>query len=267
LKTLWRPGSPLRISRLQAAEVAAEEELARRQRENLARLQRLCDQLETLARSAEPSLKDGERGLRDARTALDDLGPLPSRGEHEELTARLRNAHAALVPRVRELREIDEWQRWANAGVQEELCRRAESLREVADPAEAARQLAELQARWKQVPTAPRERSQSLWLRFRTAADEVRARSDQHSRSRPGSGPPPGRQRGALPAGRSAGRLDRLDQDRREIKAAGGVEGDWAGPRAAKGRPGNASAPPVIGSSRDARRTWRGARRSGPRTW
>ena len=136
-------------SRLQAAEAAAEEELARKQRENLARLQRLCDQLETLARAAEPSLKDGEHGLRDARTALDDLGPLPSRREHEELTARLRNAHAALVPRVRELREIDEWQRWANAGVQEELCRRAESLREVADPAEAARQLAELQARWK----------------------------------------------------------------------------------------------------------------------
>lgn len=167
-------------ARLQAAEAAAEEELARRQRENLARLQRLCDQLETLARAGELSLKDGERGLRDARTALDDLGPLPSKREHEELTERLRNAHAALVPKVRELREIDEWQRWANAGVQEELCRRAEALHEVADPAEAARQLAELQARWKQVATAPREKAQSLWLRFKTAADAVRSRSDQH---------------------------------------------------------------------------------------
>ena len=167
-------------SRLQAAEAAAEEELARRQRENQARLQRLCDQLEAFARAADLSLKDGERGLKDARTALDDLGPLPSRREHEDLTARLRNAHAALAPRVRELREIDEWQRWANAGVQEELCRRAEALREVADPAEAARQLAELQARWKQVATAPRDKSQSLWLRFKAAADEVRARSDRH---------------------------------------------------------------------------------------
>jgi len=167
-------------SRLQAAEAAAEEELARRQRENLTRLEHLCDQLETLARTGELSLKDGERGLRDARTALDDPGPLPSRREREELTERLGSAHAALVPKVRELREIDEWQRWANAGVQEELCRRAEALREVADPAEAARQLAELQARWKQVATAPREKSQSLWLRFRTAADAVRSRSDQH---------------------------------------------------------------------------------------
>jgi Domain of Unknown Function (DUF349) len=167
-------------ARLQAAETAAEEELLRRQRENLARLEHLCDQLETLARTAELSLKDGERGLREARTALEDPGPLPSRRDHEELARRLRDAHAALVPKVRELREVDEWQRWANAGVQEELCQRAEALREVADPAEAARQLAELQARWKQVATAPREKSQSLWLRFKTAADQVRGRSDQH---------------------------------------------------------------------------------------
>ncbi len=73
---------------------------------------------------------------------------------------------------------MDEWQKWANAGVQEDLCRRVEQLMEVQDLAVAARQLRELQVQWKQVAAAPKAQSQALWTRFKAASDAVRARCD-----------------------------------------------------------------------------------------
>ena len=104
--------------------------------------------------------------------------PLPARQDRVAVDDRLKAVLSALSPRVHELRDLDEWQRWANAGVQEDLCRRVEALMEVTDLAEAARKLRDLQAQWKQVATAPREQAQPLWTRFKAASDAVRARCD-----------------------------------------------------------------------------------------
>ena len=57
-----------------------------------------------------------------------------------------------------EARETDEWRRWANAGIQEELCKRMEALRDSKDGAdlpEIARQLRDLRRQWKAVSVAP----------------------------------------------------------------------------------------------------------------
>ena len=75
--------------------------------------------------------KDLERGLRSVRTALENLGSLPTRRDREEVTQRLRAVQVALQQRRLELRDLDEWHRWANLGVQETLCRRLEALRHV----------------------------------------------------------------------------------------------------------------------------------------
>jgi hypothetical protein len=48
----------------------------------------------------------------------------------------------------------------------------------VEDAAEAARHVRELQEEWKKVAAAPRDQGQVLWRRFKTAIDEVRARTD-----------------------------------------------------------------------------------------
>ena len=48
---------------------------------------------------------------------------MPSKRDHQEIRTRLEQTRTALGPRVQELREADEWQRWANLQVQEELCR------------------------------------------------------------------------------------------------------------------------------------------------
>ena len=56
--------------------------------------------------------------------------------------------------------------------------RKAEALRAVEDPADAARQLRDLQEEWKKVAAGPRDQGQVLWRRFKTAIDEVRGRTD-----------------------------------------------------------------------------------------
>jgi hypothetical protein len=158
-------------------EAEAREQEQRRQREALERLRQLADRLEALPGSEALTLKDGERALRDLRAALEGPGPL---GGHREIAERLKAIQSALFPRVQELRETDEWARWANVGIQEELCRQAEALREVADATEAARQLRELQQQWKRASVVPRDRARELWDRFRKAGDDVHARAETH---------------------------------------------------------------------------------------
>ncbi|RPJ54836.1 MAG: DUF349 domain-containing protein, partial [Acidobacteria bacterium] len=163
-----------------AREDEARESRSREERENLERLTRLAGHAETLVGRPDLTLKDCDHAARDVKAALDHPGPLPSRQDRETTVERLRKVHAALTPRVQELREADDWQRWANATIQEEICRKAEALVAETDAAEAARKLRELQAQWKKVTLVPRDQSQALWLRFKAAQDAVRATTDQY---------------------------------------------------------------------------------------
>ncbi len=167
-------------SRLAAREQAAREARQREAADHQARLEALAHHLESLAAAPDASLKDLDRAVRDARAAIDHPGPFVSRADGERLLQRLRQAHAALAPRVAEVREADEWRRWANATVQEELCHKAEALTAVEDPAEVARQLRELQQEWKKVAAGPKDQGEALWHRFKAACDQSRMRVDSH---------------------------------------------------------------------------------------
>ncbi len=167
-------------AKLRDREAVSREERARLLADNHVRLQALCAELEALSATQGLSLKQAERAVRDARAAIDDAAPLPTRQDRDAADARLKAVLSTLFPRVQELREMDEWQKWANAGVQEELCQRVEQLLQVDDLAAAARQLRELQAQWKNVAAAPKGRSQALWNRFKAASDGVRTRCDAY---------------------------------------------------------------------------------------
>ena len=104
-----------------------------------------------------------------------------------------------MAPRLHDLREMDEWKRFANAAVQEELIAKAEALRakysldgstevlpdgstvtkeaKPEDIEKAARELHEIQERWKQVAEAPRAQAQALWHRYRQAADPIQTKA------------------------------------------------------------------------------------------
>jgi Arc/MetJ-type ribon-helix-helix transcriptional regulator len=150
------------------------------EQDNLKRLQQVARQVETLAAAEQISLKAGDRALRDIRMAIDDRAPLPSKKDRQELQARLEAARAKLAPRVQELRDADEWQRWANLQVQEELCKEMEALKTEENLDTASRRMRELQGRWKQVALAPRAQGEAMWRRFKSAQDEVFARTSAH---------------------------------------------------------------------------------------
>ena len=152
----------------------------RQEQDNLRRLQQLCRQLETLAAGEQITLKAGDRALRDIRTALEQRVPLPSKKDRQELHARLEHARAIIAPRVQELRDADEWQRWANLQVQEELCREMETLKTEENPDTASRRMRELQGRWKEVALAPRTQGEAMWRRFKAAQDEIFNRTAAH---------------------------------------------------------------------------------------
>jgi len=166
--------------RQQAERAEAQAREARARQEALARVTQFAARVESLAARADLTLKGGERALRDVRAALADLPALPSRREDDEMTARLKNVQTALSAKVQELRELTDWQRWANLGVQEQLCAKMEALSSLEDPLEIARQVHALQEQWRAASDVPRPQGDALWRRFKAAHDIVWARCAAH---------------------------------------------------------------------------------------
>ena len=168
------------VAALEEKELQYQQARAKVEQDHLRRLQQLCRQVETLATTEQITLKAGDRALREIRTAMEERVPLPSKKDRQEILARLEAARAALAPRAQELRDADEWQRWANLQVQEEICKEMEALKAEENLDVAGRRMRELQARWKPVALAPRAQGEVMWRRFKTAQDEVFARTSAH---------------------------------------------------------------------------------------
>src|SRR5262249_15565515 len=128
------------------------------------------------------SLKEAEKAAKDLRAAIETPLNVPHH-EREYLVERLKAALGVLAPKLHELREMDEWKRFANAAVQEELIAQAEALgkkydlEKPEDMEKAARELHDIQERWKQAAEAPRAQAQALWHRYRQAADPIQAKA------------------------------------------------------------------------------------------
>ena len=147
----------------------------RQQEENLRRLQSVVQALEKRATAESLSLKDADTVIKDVKLAVGTMGPLPTPQDREDVTVRLQAVRAAVQPRLEELRNAEEWKRWANVQVQEDLCTKMEALLAVAeaDPEKTANEMRALQEKWKPVAAAPRSQAEVLWTRFRTAQGQV----------------------------------------------------------------------------------------------
>jgi hypothetical protein len=178
------PSAGERLERAMAAleQKEHEQQLLRTkyEQDNLKRLQQICRHVQTLAELEPLTLKAGDRALRDIRSALEDRLPLPSKRDRQDIQTKLEAARAKLAPRVQALREADEWQRWANLQVQEDLCREMEALKTEENIEVAGRKMRALQARWKQVALAPRTQGEAMWRRFKGAQDDVFHRAATH---------------------------------------------------------------------------------------
>ena len=136
--------------------------------------------IEAVAGRADLTLKAGERALKDVRTALGSLPQLPSKKDYDDLMKRFKAAQTALMPKVQELRDIADWQRWANVGIQEQLCEKMEALKALEDPEEIAKQVRDLQQQWRQAADVPRAQGEALWKRFKAAHDDAWTRCEAH---------------------------------------------------------------------------------------
>ncbi|HEY7500204.1 MAG TPA: DUF349 domain-containing protein [Vicinamibacterales bacterium] len=168
----------------------AEEKRAAAERtlkQQVLRVEQLLERVTARAAAEDLTLREADRSVRDLKSAIDAPPAVPPREQHA-LVERLKAAMTLMAPRLHELREMDEWKRFANAAVQEELIAKAEGLHakynigstdesKPEDVEKAARDLHEIQERWKQVAEAPRAQAQALWHRYRQAADPIQAKA------------------------------------------------------------------------------------------
>jgi hypothetical protein len=151
------------------AERAAER--ARREAEaaeNARRVDEVAARLESLVESADKKAIDS--ALKSAKSVVDAMHALKA-----EARARYDAARARLVARQSELAEAESWKRWANVPHLEKLVAQMKALSEREDLAgqELGKELKALQAAWKQVGPAPKEKSEALWKQFKELSDVV----------------------------------------------------------------------------------------------
>ena len=146
---------------------------------NLAALEALSADMERVVGDAHVKLKTAEKKLQQADSKLPTLSVLPS-GLKRKALERFHEARRQLFIKVGELREAEEWKRWANVPKQEELIALVEAVAASEDAGPLPTMLKQLQEAWKEVGPAPQEKAQELWQRFKTASDKVYERIVQH---------------------------------------------------------------------------------------
>jgi hypothetical protein len=171
-------------------------------KQQVQRVEQLLERVTARAAAEDLNLREADRAVRDLKSAMEAPPAVPAREQHA-LVERIKAAMAVMAPKLHDLREMDEWKRFANAAVQEELIAKVEALRakysldgtsvaasevkadgtaEVTPPKpedieKAAHELHEIQERWKQVAEAPRAQAQALWHRYRQAADPIQVKA------------------------------------------------------------------------------------------
>ncbi len=177
------------VSRAFEARETTVREAAEKSKLDLAvKLQRLAERAKRASESETITLREGERVLRDVMTALEEVGSGEHTKEVTEAIAALRAQQEMVAPRVKHLRDMDDWRRFANAQQQEQLIAMAEAIvaslkaeeeaGKTAELAATAKALREFHLRWQEVADAPRHSAQRLWDRFKTATDFIRSRCE-----------------------------------------------------------------------------------------
>ncbi|HEY0194172.1 MAG TPA: DUF349 domain-containing protein, partial [Kofleriaceae bacterium] len=162
-----------------ARRAARDEERAARQKEDAERgaaiaasLSALCADMEDLAAQAKQDFKAIDRLLNQASKAFEQIGKAPA-GERDAIADRYRQARAKLATRAGELREAEDWARWANVPKAEAMIETAKQLLEAPTTPDLGNRLRGLQALWKEVGPMPQRRSKELWEQFKTLCDQV----------------------------------------------------------------------------------------------
>jgi hypothetical protein len=138
--------------------------------DNQDELERLCETLEELVDN--DKLRGFDRTLKDTDKLRRKIGPLP-RNAADALRERYDEARRKAVIRLGELREADEWKRWATVPKMEALVEKAKVLLADTEHKKLGDALKGLQKEWRELGAAPREKGDELWKVFKATCDEV----------------------------------------------------------------------------------------------
>jgi hypothetical protein len=240
----------------------------------LVQLRRLSERARRVADAEAITLREGDRLMRDITAGLEAATSAGSSKALDEAAGELRELQAKVAPRVRELREMDDWRRFANAQRQEQLITMAEAIvaslkadeeaRKETDLGATARALRELHTEWQQAAEAPRQSAQRLWDRFRNATDFIRSRCEPYFAKRREERTAAQQKRHSI-----VEECESLASSNEWARAAArfqALQTEWQELGRPAGESDRGSAPRVTRSLRVAARTSPIARRSGPRT-
>ncbi|MBA3397387.1 MAG: DUF349 domain-containing protein, partial [Deltaproteobacteria bacterium] len=158
----------------QAAERAArQKEDAERGAAIGASLVAMCADMEQLAATTTKDIRTIDRLLSQAAKAFEQVGKIPGAADRDTIAERYRTARAKLVGRAGELREAEDWERWANVPKAEALIQTAKEMIAAPTTPDLGNRLRGLQALWKEVGPMPQRRSKELWDQFKTLCDQV----------------------------------------------------------------------------------------------
>lgn len=158
------------------ARAAKAKEDAERGKQIAASLAAMVDEMEQLLAVDTSTLEGGrvlDRTLSQAQKAFEQLGRVPS-DLRTALADRYGAVRGKVVVLVQDLREAEDWQRWANVPRAEALIGEAKAMIELETAApDLAAKLKTLQARWKEIGALPPRRSKELWEQFKATCDQV----------------------------------------------------------------------------------------------
>ncbi|MBI2566900.1 MAG: DUF349 domain-containing protein [Candidatus Schekmanbacteria bacterium] len=137
-------------------------------KENLQKKEKLCEEVEALGESCE--WKEAADRIKAAQEEWKAIGPVP-KAKSDAIWRRFRAACDHFFARRDGHYSARDADRHENARILTSLCERAEAVTQSTDWKETADALKALQAEWKLVGPAPKEESEALWKRFRTACD------------------------------------------------------------------------------------------------
>ncbi len=162
---------PVAASGPSAAEIRQAQEQERRERG--ARIAAMAARLEALGSAEKLTLREADAALREVRIAHEELGKVPVK-----LAQRVRAARAALFAKSQPLREAEDWTRWSNAAIQEQLCERVEGLVGREDFEKVSAELRDCDERWSTARHAPRDQAEALRQRYQAVRSRVKERVD-----------------------------------------------------------------------------------------
>jgi hypothetical protein len=137
-----------------------------------ASLAAMCDDMEQLGAGDKVDPRAIDRVLSQAAKAFEQIGKVPGK-ERDVLADRYTAARGKLVIRVSELREAQDWERWANVPKAEAMIQTAKEMLAAEATPDLGNRLRQLQALWKEVGPMPQRRSKELWEQFKAACDQV----------------------------------------------------------------------------------------------